>query len=345
VRYAICILIAGSLALPPSGLIERMLVTPASAQTNPASSKNDTGPFKVEALPKVLQNRVDNQRKMLEAAGIDKPGQGKKGVLNAWKIWTPETGPVKVCFFTGSRALRARIAKIALQWKEAAPGVPLDFGDPANPRSCSASEVSHIRVGFAYSGYWSLVGQDSLRQSLQTEQSMNFENFDTNPPDDKEFQSTVLHEFGHALGLHHEHQNPLGNCIAEFNWPKVYSYLAGPPNSWSKDETDAQMQRLNEAGLYATAFDKASIMLYTFPASYFKAGEKSSCYSPPNITLSAGDTALMAELYPTDPNVRLELQDKINKYMNEQVAKSGALADTKSAILLALSKYMPEVKH
>jgi hypothetical protein len=39
----------------------------------------------------------------------------------------------------------------------------------------------------------------------------------------------VIHEFGHALGLIHEHQNPSGGI--QWNKPVVCRYYEGPPNN------------------------------------------------------------------------------------------------------------------
>ena len=50
--------------------------------------------------------------------------------------------------------------------------------------------------------------------------------------DDDELQRVVLHEFGHALGLIHEHQNPQGGI--DWNEPAVIADLSGPPNNWDE---------------------------------------------------------------------------------------------------------------
>ena len=76
--------------------------------------------------------------------------------------------------------------------------------------------------------------------------------------------------FGHALGFEHEHQNPFSKCENEFNWPRIYQYLEGPPNNWTKEIIDHNMRSLHESGLIADAFDLDSIMLYTFPADYLE---------------------------------------------------------------------------
>ena len=37
---------------------------------------------------------------------------------------------------------------------------------------------------------------------------------------------TIIHEFGHALGMIHEHQNPLNNSL-QWNTDKVYQTFRG----------------------------------------------------------------------------------------------------------------------
>ncbi len=53
---------------------------------------------------------------------------------------------------------------------------------------------------------------------------------------------TAAHEFGHAIGLGHEHQNPAGGI--QWNEPVVLQNLAGPPNNW--DEATIRHNVLNK---------------------------------------------------------------------------------------------------
>jgi hypothetical protein len=49
---------------------------------------------------------------------------------------------------------------------------------------------------------------------------------------------TAAHEFGHAIGLAHEHSSPAGGM--EWNKPVVLRDLAGPPNFWDAATVAAQ---------------------------------------------------------------------------------------------------------
>jgi hypothetical protein len=314
----------------------------AMAQKENTAKRGTLEKFVIEALPDVLARRVESQRQTLRQFGISDPDKTPKGVFNAFKVWTPNYPAIKVCFFSGSRQLRVRIAKIAMEWKGAVPGLPLDFADLANPRLCRSGDVNHIRISFNKVGYYSLVGTDSVHLQDQTKESMNLQEFDHSPPNDDEFRATVLHEFGHAIGLEHEHQNPLAKCRDEFDWPKIYKYLSGPPNNWSKETVDFNMGALHEAGLKTTDFDKKSIMLYTFPAFYFKNGEKSSCFNPTNTTLSGGDGSLVGKMYPVGKNARIEFVGSVRGHLLSRVKDSGKADGAKSGIFQLIDEYVPE---
>jgi hypothetical protein len=60
-----------------------------------------------------------------------------------------------------------------------------------------------------------------------------------------------------------------------------------------------------------TKFDPNSVMLYQFPADFYKQGDQSKCFVPaPNSQISAGDRALIAAMYPANASARLEAFQK-----------------------------------
>ncbi len=100
---------------------------------------------------------------------------------------------------------------------------------------------------------------------------------------------TAAHEFGHAIGLAHEHQNPEGGI--EWNEEVVIRDLASPPNFW--DEATARHNVLNKYSgdqIHGTEFDPDSIMLYFFLDSWVKNGQGTKA----NEVLSALDKAFIA---------------------------------------------------
>lgn len=274
-------------------------------------------PFIIEQLPPHLQHRVSAQASTLQLTTI---GSTEDYFVSKLKLWDNST-PIKVCFFGGSNELRKKITNIALEWTKVGGKLPLDFGDIDSPASCG-SNFFHIRVGFQYKGYWSTVGTDSVNLAAQYEQSMNLALFDVNPPAEPEFTKTVLHEFGHALGLQHEHQSYKSPCVDEFNWEAIYSYLKGPPNYWSVEQIDHNLKpRPNEGDSAASQFDVDSIMLYSFPKEFYKSGVASECHTDGNSMLSTQDKNAIKTFYPADATSAQNVRSKGLSEFNARVDK------------------------
>jgi len=139
-------------------------------------------------------------------------------------------------------------------------------------------------------GAWSYVGTDCLNYSKPTDQSapeptMNLGWLDA--PYDTPFtfqgasyttgtgfdqggytnglSGTIVHEFGHTVGMLHELQTPFGAPFT-FNRDATYAYFAGPPNNWNSADTDSNVLDLIDRNQKnGSNFDKDSIMKYSFP--------------------------------------------------------------------------------
>lgn len=79
-------------------------------------------------------------------------------------------------------------------------------------------------------------------------------------PEHPEFEAAILHEFGHALGLEHEHQHPKANI--PWDEPKVYEYYS-THHQWTPQDIHNNLFSLLPAddALHG-AYDKDSIMHY-----------------------------------------------------------------------------------
>jgi hypothetical protein len=270
--------------------------------------------------------------------------QSIRSVLRTW----PNKKAIKIAFKGGSAELRKQITLAVKPWADAA-NITFDFGfDPAtaNYREWTTSDTDYradVRISFDSSpepGYWSAVGKDSIKPGLRAPKiaSMNFEGFTEELPED--WQATVLHEFGHALGFEHEHQSPKSPCEPEYRWsddpgyiptqnmhhefvadnqgrkPGIYTVLGGAPNRWSKEQIDFNLKQFApSADWYLISFDPSSIMKYAFPDWMFRdvaVSTKSGCYGPPNLALSVEDQKAAAVAYPRDPqSVQLLLNEKL----------------------------------
>jgi hypothetical protein len=254
---------------------------------------------------------VLHMQRLQKALGGDNDPEVARGVYYGGAVWPLSYPELSVCFFGGTPEARGLIAKYAMDWMSAGIAIKFDFGEAGKFRNCGDTPDTEmqIRIGFNDKlGWWSAIGSDSVISIPQDQQTMNLAHFATVTAATwkDEHSLIVRHEFGHALALMHEHQNPSAPCEEEYDWDKLYKVLGEGENGWPKEVTDFNMRRLDPKHFPATAFDKRSIMLYQFPADFYKAGEKAECYSAEvNIAMSTGDLELIRALYPPEESERL----------------------------------------
>jgi len=189
------------------------------------------------------------------------------------KLW-PRGTVIRIRFLNGTAQQRAQVEQFAPEWTEHA-NLRFEFGNAAN---------AQVRIAFNDDGAWSYIGTDALTIAAN-QPTMNFGWVD---------QGVILHEFGHMLGMIHEHQNPRGNSIV-WNKQKVYEDLGGPPNFWPKATVDHNMfAKYDVSQINGSELDPASVMLYSFPATWTLNG----FHTDPNETLSALDKAFARSVYP-----------------------------------------------
>jgi hypothetical protein len=189
---------------------------------------------------------------------------------------------LRVRFNGGTGAQRTRVREQAAWWSDHA-NLRFDFNQAPD---------AEIRITFdANDGAWSYVGTDARNIPLN-EATMNLGFMDG---------GTTAHEFGHAIGLAHEHQNPAGGI--QWNEQAVIRSLAGPPNFWDEATTRHNVLRKYTIDqINGTQFDGDSIMLYFFPAEWTLNGIATKA----NEVLSAMDKQFIAgaKMYPkTGPTV------------------------------------------
>ena len=107
---------------------------------------------------------------------------------------------------------------------------------------------------------------------------------------------TMLHEFCHALGMLHEHQNPRGQPI-QWNMPVVYEW-AQETQGWDKDTTYHNIiERYSQDQTNGSIFDPNSIMLYFYDPSLTTNHQGTR----ENHQLSETDKKWLSLVYPAQP--------------------------------------------
>lgn len=278
-----------------------VLVALIATQTVPFAVAQDVaGAVRIEALPAELRARLDESDRAL--ARLAKIGGNPQQQWISLKRWRPGD-TVRVCFASGTVQTHQRVAAIAQQWNAVGANVRLDFGALNRPNVCSLNQSYDVRVSFkSGQGDWSLIARESITPTIvsRTAPSMNLEILRDRPLGGGEFAAIVLHEFGHALGLLHEHQNPLSPCANEFNMPLLFATFGAAPYNLSRQEIIFNVAGTNHFTdtFAATRFDPQSIMIYSLPENFYLRGRFSPCFAQ-NYTLSIKDKESLRLAYGT----------------------------------------------
>jgi len=161
--------------------------------------------------------------------------------------------------------------------------------DLKNP--CDLSHLNQYQVKIAQNKgnfFWSTVG----KYSKSNPTSMNLPNL-TTTSDTPKFRRQVIHEFGHVLGLVHEHFHPDFSCDLDFdrirsieNWPTV------------EDAIKNYKPILDSRAFDINTYDSMSIMHYAIRQEFIKQGSSCSNLPAENLDISPGDAAAILGKYP-----------------------------------------------
>jgi hypothetical protein len=219
----------------------------------------------------VDDSEIGQIRACIDRKVAPKPRNERMALVRASQ-WPPRA-IIRAAFLDGYRSLREGVKTVALTW--------LDYAKLSIYFVADVNQAD-IRISFRERGSWSYIGTDC--HAVPADQATMNYGWLTRESSADEVSRVVLHEFGHALGCIHEHQNPAGGI--RWNKAAVYEYYGGPPNNWSRAQVDHNIFETYDEDLTVhSQIDSSSIMMYPIP---------------PRLTLDGFKVALNTQLSPVD---------------------------------------------
>jgi hypothetical protein len=219
----------------------------------------------------------------------DSGGRKKRGVGEHTRFWTPGR-TLKVLIFKYNEHSFEAVKNGAIKWS---PYINLNFEFlEMDEEDIYNSEefLGDIRVNFQpllkNSGS-SRIGTDALTGHPH-DASMHLGTYFSSPG----YEGMVTHEFGHALGLQHEHQHP--DAGIPWDREKTYDYYART-GGLSRQEVDANVFPFDRIpGQTYTPYDRQSVMHYDV-LDELTLGDWQLTAS---WSISEGDIAFIKKAYP-----------------------------------------------
>ncbi len=214
----------------------------------------------------------------------ENPANGALEIAGVERFFWKPGRTISVSFMDGDPIVQQKVKAVANQWSEHI-NIKFDWVEDPN---------AEIRISFQQRGSWSYLGTVALNIPKH-KPTMNYGWLTPQSPDD-EYSRVVLHEFGHAMGCIHEHQNPGANI--PWDTEAVYAYYMGPPNNWTKNQVDINvLNKYSADDTQFSEFDPTSIMLYPVD-NRFTIGDWEIPWR--NKVLSDTDKSFMGQVYPFD---------------------------------------------
>lgn len=218
---------------------------------------------------------------------------------DAWKANDPGPWKLLVGLFDAEKDLRNEIMTEARKWT-GPNGANLEFVETEDVAS------AHIRIRVETDFNDSALGRQARHRKFSGTHTMRLGYLSNSRTNRRQRKRIIQHEFGHVLGLRHEHQHPDSGLTWRTN-EIVADHLG---KNWgkcnTKDVTPAQLEKLCEesvrsfylshsiSGHKLAEYDPDSVMLYTFPASFNDEGVEVSRLN----LISPKDLDFAKRLYP-----------------------------------------------
>ncbi len=193
---------------------------------------------------------------------------------------------IGVSFLDGTPFQIEAVKKYASEWlvSTGAEKIQFAFGD---------SSKKHIRITFDVAPNFnqSLIGRQATLVADPSSPTMHLGDVREDVPADR-MKSVIRHEFGHALGMRHEHQHPDGGI----KWDKSAIIAELASYGWSATKVQRNIFDVfarSYACRGAPSFDPKSIMMYPIKASWTLDGYEVAS----NIEIVPADLQCVHSLY------------------------------------------------
>lgn len=231
----------------------------------------------------IIENPENMPSGSVDAArllGVDSKALETFGAVITGKKW--KNGRVlRVRHMGGDPGLHTKVEHYAKSWEVFA---NLTF-------SFETSGDAEIRISYHLDNRsWSWVGTQALAIPV-AEETMHF-GWLLPTTTDEEFRRVVVHEFGHAIGMIHEHQHPQAGI--QWNKPVVERYYT-EELGWSLASVRSNLfARIDQHETQFSTYDPRSIMHYRVPPEFTLNGVGVGW----NTDFSNTDKSFIATVYP-----------------------------------------------
>ncbi len=191
---------------------------------------------------------------------------------------------VGIHYMDGNSFQHDAVQQYATEWLVANGANKIEF-------AFGTSERSHVQILFKTPLNKSALGRQAKLYTDQSQPTMWLGDVHENNSPDR-IAEVIRHEFGHVLGMRHEHQHPQGGI----EWDRKTVIAFYKSQGWTKTDVEEYVFKVYGDSSYlcpaSPAFDPMSIMMYPIPPGFAK-----NIVVQRNITIRPNDFSCIHSIY------------------------------------------------